>query len=510
MLSKSSFLPFLQCPAYFWFQHHKPEVLKSTVLTDFEQMLADQGKIVEEEVYKRFAEIVRVKAKGINAVVETKTLIEQDHHWIGQAGFMTDDFFAQADIVHIKEDGRIDIYEIKSSSSMQNMGSDDAPEVPSKEKHITDLAFQYIVATQAGYKVETTWLVELNKEYRLQGKLDHQTLFVIADVTELVIKCAKELYPKLAESLAALIDTEQPTTCNCKYLPRKKQCPAFHYLHPELMEYTVHDLYRIGNSPKRLRKFIDDGIHLIRDIPAGYDLTESYRDQVHTWNTGDVIVKRNEIEKALSGLTYPLYFLDYETSGTAIPQYDDTKPYMHVPFQYSLHIMNERNGEINHAEYLHTDRENPMHPLSKRLREHIHDIGTIIVWNKSFESKCNQNMATVVRDHALFLNGLNLRLYDLMEIFAKRYYVHKDFKGSCSIKKVLPVLVPHLKYEGLAITDGGTATTQWKRMVFEMEDDNEKKIVRQQLLECCKLDTLAMVEIFRTLVKIIKAKAKEC
>jgi len=244
---------------------------------------------------------------------------------------------------------------------------------------------------------------------------------------------------------------------------------------------------------------VDEGIYFIKDIPAGYDMTDSYRAQVHTWNSGETIMQKDEIEKTLNGLTYPLYFLDYETSSTAIPQYDAIKPYMHVPFQYSLHIIHEKDGVATHEEYLHTDRENPMHPLSKRLREHIQDTGTIIVWNKSFESKCNQNMATVAYDHAAFLNGLNLRLFDLMEIFAKRYYVHKDFKGSCSIKKVLPVLVPDLKYEGLAIADGGTATTQWKRMVFEMEDENEKQIVRQQLIDYCKLDTLAMVEIYRKL-----------
>ncbi len=509
MLSKSSFLPFLQCPAYFWFQHHKPEVLKSNTLTDFEQMLADQGKLVEEEVYKRFPEIVRVKAKGMDAIDETKALIEQGHRWIGQAGFMTADFFAQADIIHIKDDGRIDLYEIKSSSSMQNMGNDDAPEVPSKEKHITDLAFQYIVATQAGYKAETTWLVELNKEYRLQGKLDYPTLFVTADVTEQVIKCAKELWPKLAESLAALTNTEQPTTCNCKYLPRKKQCPAFHYLHPEWREHTVHDLYRIGASPKRLRKLVDDGIYFIKDIPAGYDMTDSYREQVHTWNNNEVIIRNNEIEKALNSLTYPLYFLDYETSSTAIPFYEGIKPYMHVPFQYSLHIIYEKDGEATHAEYLHTDRENPMHPLSNRLREHIQDAGTIIVWNKSFESKCNQNMASLVHDHTAFLNGLNLRLFDLMEIFSKRYYVHKDFRGSCSIKKVLPIMVPTLTYEGLHIADGGTATTQWKRMVFDMEDENEKERIGQDLRAYCKLDTLAMVEIYKKLENMITQVSSE-
>jgi hypothetical protein len=254
-----------------------------------------------------------------------------------------------------------------------------------------------------------------------------------------------------------------------------------------------------------LREFIDASIFRIEDIPEGTKMTDSYRDQVLTWNRNEEIILKAEIKSLLDQLEFPLYFLDYETSSSAIPYYEGIKPYMHVPFQYSLHIINEMDGEVQHAEYLHTGCDNPMHGLSNRLREHIHDTGTIIVWNKSFESKCNQNMSIVVRDHSAFLDGLNLRLFDLMEIFSKRYYVHKDFKGSYSIKKVLPVLVPDLKYEGLAIADGGTATTKWKQMVFDIDDENEKERIGQDLRAYCKLDTLAMVEIFRSLMKIMNA-----
>ena len=150
-------------------------------------------------------------------------------------------------------------------------------------------------------------------------------------------------------------------------------------------------------------------------------------------------------------MEFPIYFLDYETSAYAIPQYDGTRPYQQIPFQYSIHIINDLESEIIHRDYLHPDQTNPMVQLSHQLRSDIGDTGSVIVWNKRFEGMCNKGLAEAVPDLSPFLLGINKRFFDLMEIFSKRMYVHKDFKGSSSIKKVLPVLVPDLSYQNLTI-----------------------------------------------------------
>ncbi len=503
-LSKSSFLPYLQCPAWFWFAQHKPEVLKAAPMNDFEQMLADQGKYVETEVYKLYPETVRVKARGMEAVQETNEHIQQGIRYIAQAAFATADFFAQADLVHMNENGSLVVYEIKSSSSMVYTGLDEGPESQANQDHVTDLAFQYNVITEAGYTIEQLYLIKLNKDYRLHGELELTGLFAIKDVTKEVLNRAESLRQEMKDALLAIKSTEEPITCDCKYKSRKNQCPAFAHLHPELMDYGVYDLARIGSSKKTLRSMIDAGIYKITDIPNDYKLSDGQRDQVNAWNHNSITVRRSEIASLLNNLFFPLYFLDYETTSTAIPVYEGIKPYEHVPFQYSLHIVQGVGEEIVHIGYLHRDREHPILSLSIQLRNDIGNAGTIIVWNKSFESKCNQNMASVATDLSDFLLGLNGRIFDLMEIFSKRLYVHKDFKGSSSIKKVLPVLVPELSYNDLTISDGGTATTQWSRMVFEVEDESEKEKIYQNLWDYCRLDTLAMVEIYLFLLEAIK------
>ena len=74
-------------------------------------------------------------------------------------------------------------------------------------------------------------------------------------------------------------------------------------------------------------------------------------------------------------------------------------------------------------------------------------------------------------------------------------------KGSYSIKKVLPALVPKLSYKDLIIQEGGTASNTYAAM-FLGTFKGDIQQTRTDLLEYCKLDTLAMVEILNKLKEV--------
>ena len=78
-----------------------------------------------------------------------------------------------------------------------------------------------------------------------------------------------------------------------------------------------------------------------------------------------------------------------------------------------------------------------------------------------------------------------------------------EFKGSWSIKNVLPVLVPKLSYKGLAIGKGDVAMKAWWELVRGGASGERKEEITKDLLKYCELDTLAMVEIWRMLVHLI-------
>jgi hypothetical protein len=74
-------------------------------------------------------------------------------------------------------------------------------------------------------------------------------------------------------------------------------------------------------------------------------------------------------------------------------------------------------------------------------------------------------------------------------------------RGKYSIKNVLPALVPRLSYSDLEIQEGGTASNVFAQMASG-NFDGDIETARKNLIDYCKLDTLAMVEILAVLYKL--------
>ncbi|MCH8209126.1 MAG: hypothetical protein IIA62_08790 [Nitrospinae bacterium] len=95
------------------------------------------------------------------------------------------------------------------------------------------------------------------------------------------------------------------------------------------------------------------------------------------------------------------------------------------------------------------------------------------------------------------------RIEDLFIPFDKNMFVDKDFFGSASLKNVMPVLVPELSYEALEIQEGGSASRIWMETIFKNKNADDKDKIMSDLIEYCKMDTLAMVKILERLEKEI-------
>lgn len=146
----------------------------------------------------------------------------------------------------------------------------------------------------------------------------------------------------------------------------------------------------------------------------------------------------------------------------------------------------------------------PSEMIAEQLRAHIGDKGTVLSWYKTFENCRNRELAQLVPKHKDFFLNLVARTYDLMDIVEKQHYVHPGFEGRASIKKVLPVLVPGLSYDGLPVKSGTDAIEGYRQMTKGELADDMKEQKRQAMLEYCKLDTLAMVEIWKHFLSVAK------
>ncbi|MEA2056759.1 MAG: DUF2779 domain-containing protein, partial [Patescibacteria group bacterium] len=220
--------------------------------------------------------------------------------------------------------------------------------------------------------------------------------------------------------------------------------------------------------------------------------------------SGKQIIDRQKIQKFLNSLQYPLYFFDYETFSSVIPQFDGCSPYKDYPFQYSLHVKRSPDAELAHFEYLHNNESNPIPSLLKQLKNDIGSNGTVLTWNMSYEKGCNKRMASLYPDYANFLEQLNQRINDLMLPFSKMWFFDKDFFGSASVKKVVPVLCPELSYKELNIGDGLLARRLWTETILQREHAYRKDEVLSDLSKYCTLDTYAMVKILTKLKASIK------
>jgi len=105
-----------------------------------------------------------------------------------------------------------------------------------------------------------------------------------------------------------------------------------------------------------------------------------------------------------------------------------------------------------------------------------------------------------------FLDNVNGRIIDLMDVFSAQMVVHPGFHGKTSIKWVLPALVPRLSYKGLAIQEGATASETWNKIVTGELEPAEASEAARNLLTYCGLDSLAMLEIWRALLAIVAAR----
>lgn len=101
-----------------------------------------------------------------------------------------------------------------------------------------------------------------------------------------------------------------------------------------------------------------------------------------------------------------------------------------------------------------------------------------------------------------FLDGVNARVVDLMDVFTEQMVLHPEFKGKTSIKYILPAIVPELSYKELAIQEGGTASETWNKIVTGRLDTESISRERENLLKYCGLNSLAMVEIWRHCVTL--------
>jgi hypothetical protein len=249
--------------------------------------------------------------------------------------------------------------------------------------------------------------------------------------------------------------------------------------------------------------FYRNGIVSNEDIPPDFVLSPAQGIQIEVERTKIPHVDRAAVSEFLEQLRRPLFFLDFETFQTAIPQVEGIRPWQQVPFQFSLHVSRSAEADPAHFSWLWDGIGDPRKSLLDHLEPLFGGEGSIVVFNASFETTRLKECVEANPQYAAWLEDVLERIVDLLAPFRSFDVYFPGQHGSASMKRILPALTGK-NYDALAIQEGSQASEAFKRITFGDVGEEERRKVRKNLEEYCGLDTSGMVEIVEVLAKLAK------
>lgn len=483
-ISKSDYIKGLQCSKALWFSNYRKDL--KIPIDEKPQNLFDTGNEINDLARKCFAEGKKAADNYFDIEKSchlTKELIKQGNQVIFEATAIieADGSHARIDILRKSEIlGKWNLIEVKGSTSV-------------KDYHIDDMSFQYHVFSKAGYDIDKCLLMLVDNSYILQGEIYPHKFFKFEDVSKQILENQGEVDSCKSTLLKVLKDEEEPKIKIGDKCFKPFDCDYQHHCWKEIPEYSIFNIYQ---NKKAEEIAVQIGSYDIKNIPQKLFPTGAKVTDINCHQENRIHIDKDKIKGWLRGLQYPIHFLDYETLMPAIPMFESTRPYQQVPFQFSLHIQNSPDGELQHFEYLHKEKSDPREEFIKKLIKTCGNSGSIICYNQSFEKTRNKELVEDFPQYAGSLEGINRRIVDLMEPFQKRFIYSPKQQSSVSIKAVLPAFTD-LNYKEMGIADGSEAMGAYLNFIKGKIAD--EATLMKELSAYCKLDTYAMVELVKTL-----------
>jgi hypothetical protein len=479
--TKRPFLAALTCATQGWREVHG----ESTSPPPGLQWRFHEGQLVQQKAREWLgAGLLLPSGRSGPALEHTAAaLADPSKTLLFEASFEADGCFARADALRRTADGW-ELIEIKAASTRDDK--------PVKEKNLDDIGYTWAVLTAAGVPLTTASLILVNADY-VEG--ESGALLVQTDATA---DCAAraELFGNHLLDIAETLDGEMPEPTLIY------QCRHCDHFATSCVGTGVPDpLFDLpGLRESRWEKLQPaDRISL---LPPDADLTDNQSAFVAVLRSGRPAIDAQVLGR-LDEISHPIHYLDFEAIQPAVPWFAGTSPYQKHAFQYSVHVRPEAGGELVHHEYLAAIGGDWRRDFAEQLLATLGDRGSVVVYS-SYEAQVLSQLVRWFPDMESAVDRVRPRLFDLEKV-VKKGYLHPAFRGKSSIKKVLPVVAPGLGYENLAIAGGEDAMAVFGFMFLGEDDPADHPARRAELLEYCKLDTLAMVHVHDALEEVRRA-----
>lgn len=481
-LSKSKIIAYRQCPKRMWLEIHRPE-LRDDSGSEAVFAIGNQVGEVARKIYDPKSEglLIDVDALGWDgAFAETGKWLASTREPLFEAALHLPGALALADVMMPEGDGWRMI-EVKASGSVKAYQRD-------------DLAVQVHIARQAGVKLNRACVAHVDTGFVYPGEERYEGLLREVDLTDEATSRGDEVegWMRGAQETAALEqepEVEVGPQCEDPF-----ECPfaAHCWQNIEQPEYPLSSFYRLHKKTKAALE--SDGYRDLREVP------DERLGDTNRWIKQQTISGGASFDAAgaaaeLAPHTGTARFLDFETIAFAVPVWEFTRPYQQLPFQFSCHELGA-DGELKHHECLDITGQDPRVLFAAALIKACGDEGPVFVYNAKFENRIMRELADEVEEVSDALHRIIARVVDL-EPIARRNYYHPSQHGSWSLKAVLPAICPDLDYSQLeGVHHGGEAQQAYLEAINPETSEERREELRRQLLEYCKLDTLALVRMW--------------
>ncbi|MFW6260768.1 MAG: DUF2779 domain-containing protein [Spirochaetota bacterium] len=367
-----------------------------------------------------------------------------------------------------------------------------------KEAYLREAAFLDYCFAGCGERPRRILLLHVNKNYERGSELDLDELFVERDLSGRVRKMRREMEAEL-ESLRSELE-EDPTLARYRstLCERPRSCPVCSRDVPEVDVDHVSSLHRGGSL---IAELLEEGITTIPEVSVERLHHARQEIQRRTLIERRPHVDTAELRAFLDRLSYPVCYLDFEATSTAIPPFEGVKPWEHIPYLYSLH-REYADGSLDHRAFMSDPGVDGRIEMLDRLLADAGPCGSLVVYSAGFERGILQRLARLVPERANDVERLIARIVDLLEPFHEFRYYHHEQRGKVSLKTVLPVLTTR-DYSGQAVQDGYTANRAYRYLAEAAAVDPESRAkVLSDLTSYCAMDTMAMVHIVGELRRV--------
>lgn len=483
-ISKSKYMAGRQCEKRLWLEVHRPDLIE---WDDAQAARLSQGTAFGELARELLGPGVLIDCGPdmVTEVAQTSALTQKSKppRNVFEATLTHQNVLVRVDALR-RKGAAFEIIEVKSSGSV-------------KEQYLDDCAVQAWVARGAGVDVRRTWVAVADTSFVYAEEGNYAGLLRLEEVSAEVEERQAEV-PRRVRRFRRVLRADVPDIRTGAQCMKPYECPFLSYCQAQEEPDTEFPLELWSGSPKLVQRLAEAGYNDLRDVPLEEVPKDKHRRMLTAIRKGKAVVTP-ELRRQLAALPYPRRYLDFEAINFTVPRWLGTRPFEHIPFQWSCHI-EKATGDAVPRGFLDVSGDDPRRDLARSLIKTCGKRGPILVYGR-YEARCLSGLAQQFPDLADALNSIRNRLVDLLPLMQNHYY-HPRMGKSWSLKSVLPTVVPSLGYEDLGdVADGMAAQDAYLEAIDPATKPPRRREIKTALMRYCERDTLGLVRIVRALAK---------